>query len=288
MEGLMNATDLLSAQPLLSRFNPMKRIMFFDDFDNGINGWTELIGNYEDSLDSVLPPYRDHRPPQLSSISMWDTGTVGSMDGTYALKVATRPKKGHQAVTVKRITYRRACPIRMEAYFAFKPEASELRLSDQDVRSVGVLMDLQDDKERVMPHVRYLNCLNGEPQQRWQFKKDTVPFQNTGGTGKTVSHYHLSPENWLDIPGGRQKLCYNEIATKHNWHYLRLDFDLAGMKYLAFQCNDREIDVSGIDAMHIPAMSNLWCMLNLGFFAEADADKRVFFYLDSVLLSGEF
>ena len=27
---------------------------------------------------------------------------------------------------------------------------------------------------------------------------------------------------------------------------------------------------------------------HLGFFAEADSDKRVFFYLDSVLLSGEF
>jgi hypothetical protein len=57
--------DFLLAQPTLSRFNPMKRIMFFDDFDNGINGWTELIGNYEDTLDSVLPPYRDHRPPSF-------------------------------------------------------------------------------------------------------------------------------------------------------------------------------------------------------------------------------
>ena len=74
----MGGVDYMHAQPSLSRFNPMKRIMFFDDFDNGINGWTELIGNYEDSLDTVLPPYRDHRPPQLSSLSMWDTGSVGA------------------------------------------------------------------------------------------------------------------------------------------------------------------------------------------------------------------
>jgi hypothetical protein len=40
--------------------------------------------------------------------------------------------------------------------------------------------------------------------------------------------------------------------------------------------------------MHIPAMKNLWCMLNLAFFAEADEDRRVFFYLDSILLSGDF
>ncbi len=284
----MSSTDFLLAQPTLSRFNPMKRIMFFDDFDNGINGWTELIGNYEDTLDSVLPPYRDHRPPQLSNVSMWDTGSVGSMDGTYALKIATRPQKGHQAVSIKRITFREACLIRMEAYFTFKPEAAELRLSDQDVRSVGLLFDLQDERERVMPHIRYVNCLDGELQHKWQFKKDTVAFRKIGGTGKTVSHYHLSPEGWLDIPDGEQKLCYNEIATKHNWHYLRVDFDLTSMKYLAFQCNNREFDVSPLDSLHIPAMSNLWCMLNLAFFAEADTNKRVFFYLDSVLLSGEF
>ena len=274
--------------PRLSRFDPMKRINFFDDFDNGINGWTELIGNYEGSLDTVLPPYRDHRPPQLSNLSMWDTGSVGSMDGTYALKVATRSKKGHQAVTVKRVTYRKAGPIRMETYFAFKPEASELRLSNQDVRSVGVLFDLQDEAERVMPHIRYLNSLDGLAQQKWQYKKDSVPFHNIGKAGETVSHYHLSPDNWLDLSGGEQKLCYNEIATKHNWHYLRIDFDLAEMKYLAFQCNDRIFDVSGLDSLRVPAMSNLWCMLNLAFFAEADTDKRVFFYLDSVLLSGDF
>ena len=53
------------SQPQISRFDPMKRIIFFDDFDNGIGGWTELIGNYEGSLDTVLPPYVDHRPPQV-------------------------------------------------------------------------------------------------------------------------------------------------------------------------------------------------------------------------------
>jgi hypothetical protein len=130
--------------------------------------------------------------------------------------------------------------------------------------------------------------MEGKPVHTWQFKKDAVPFHNIGGSGKTVSHYHLSTENWLGIPGGDQELCYNEIATKHNWHYLRIDFDLAEMKYLALQCNDREFDVTGLEPLRVPAMPNLWCMLNLVFFAETDADKRVFFYLDSVLLSGEF
>jgi hypothetical protein len=280
--------DFQLAQPKLSRFDPMKRIFWFDDFDEGINGYTELIGNYEESLDSVIPAWRDMRPPQLSNLSMWDTGTVGSIDGTYALKIATRPKKGHQALALKRVTFRKAGPIRLECYFTFKPEATELELSDQDVRSIGVLFDLQDRKERVMPHIRYLNSLNGELQHRWQFKKDTVPFHKIGDSGRTVSHHHLSSEGWLDIPRGDQELCYNEIATKYNWHYFRMDFDLASMRYLALQCNNRNFDVTGLDSLHIPAMPNLDCMLNIGFFAEADADKRVLFYLDSVLLSGEF
>jgi hypothetical protein len=281
-------TELLRAQPGISRFNPLGRIIFFDDFDNGINGWTELIGNYEGSLDTVLPPYRDHRPPQLSNLSMWDTGSVGSIDGTYALKIATRAKKGHQSVSMKRVTFRKAGPLRLEFYFAFKPEASELLLSDQDVRSIGFLYDLQDARERVMPHMRYLNCLDGELQHKWQYKKETTRFHDIGGSGKTVSHYHLAPEGWIDVPGGQQRLCYNEIATKHNWHYVRHDFDLVEMKHLAFQVNDRQFDTSSLESIHIPAMPNLWCMLNVIFFAEADSDKRVFFYLDSVMLSGDF
>ena len=86
---------------------------------------------------------------------------------------------GALAVALKRLTYRKLGPVRLEAYFTFKPEASELRLSETDVRAVGVLFDLQDvDKpdrpaERIMPHIRYLNALDGEPVGRWQFKAQT-------------------------------------------------------------------------------------------------------------------
>ena len=73
--------------PQLSRFSPLERIITFDDFDTGLNGWTALIGNYEKSLDSMLPQYRDLRGPMLSNGTMWDTGSAGSWDGTYAMKV---------------------------------------------------------------------------------------------------------------------------------------------------------------------------------------------------------
>jgi hypothetical protein len=75
--------DLLHADPVLSKFDPLFRILFYDDFDRGMGGWSELIGNYEGSLDNMLPEYADLRPPMLSTATMWDTGSAGSMAGAY-------------------------------------------------------------------------------------------------------------------------------------------------------------------------------------------------------------
>ena len=279
--------------PALSRFDPLPRILVHDDFDRGLCGWTGLIGNYEGSLDTMLLPYRDLRAPQLSNLSMWDTGSDGSLSGTYAMKLATRARAGSMAVGIKRLTFRHEGPIRLEAYFTFKPEASALTLSSTDVRAVGVLFDLQvsdtvtDNPQRVMPHLRYLNAMEGESVERWQYKKEVEALHEIGGSGETKSHFHMGPEGWRDLPGGAQRLCYNEIATKQNWYYLRLDFDLAEMAFLRFQCNDRVFGMEGIEPMSFPAMANLWCMLNTLFFVETDCNKRAFLYVDSVVLSAE-
>jgi hypothetical protein len=165
---------------------------------------------------------------------------------------------------------------------------------ETDVRSFGFLYDLQVGDQhgaggqRVMPHLRFLNAEDGEHLQKWQFKRKTTDIVPIGTVGKTISHYHLAPTDWEDLPGGEQRLCYNEIPTKINWHYLRFDFDLATMKATGFQVNDRSFDLSTYESIRIPAMKNLWCMLNLCFFAETDTDKRAFAYLDSVCLSGDF
>ena len=192
--------SLLHANPRLSKFDPLSRIIYYDDFDEGLHGWSELIGNYEDTLDSMLPGYEDLRPPQLSNGTMWDTGSAGSMEGTYALKLATRPKKGHITADIKRVTWRHRGPIRLEFYFNFKPEATELRLSNTDVRAVGVLFDLQDEEYRWMPHIRYLNCFEGELMDKWQFKEKREPLHPIGGTGKTVSHFHPVSYTHLTLP----------------------------------------------------------------------------------------
>lgn len=280
--------SLLNADPALSKFDPLARIIFYDDFDWGLQGWSELIGNYDGGLDSMLPAYADLRPPMLSSATMWDTGTAGSMEGTYALKLATRPRVGHIAASLKRVTWRHRGPIRLEAFFTFKPEATEMVLSSRDVRSVGVLFDIQDQEKRWMPHLRYLNAMEGESKEKWQFKREREPMREIGDSGETRSHFHLAPTGWEDVAGGEQPLCYNEIATKQNWHYLRVDVDLATRAITALQCSERVHDVDHVEPMSMPAMPNLWSMLNVLFWVETDTAKRAFLYLDSVCLSGEW
>ncbi len=283
----------IPAQPGPGRFDPLPRILCHDDFDTGLCGWGALIGNYEGSLDTLLPGYRDLRPHMLSNLTAWDTGTAGALSGTYAMKLATRAQPGSLAVGIKRLTFRQPSRIRAEYYFTFKPEAVELRLSDTDVRAVGFGFALQDgDRKgegarRVMPHLRYLNSVEGQPVQRWQFKRALEPMRHIGGSGQTRSHFHLAPTGWEDVPDGDQRLCYNEIATKQNWHYLRVGIDLDAMCFTEFRCNDRLFDHTAIAPMVLGAMPNLWCMLNLFVWVEADCGKRAFLYVDTAMLSAE-
>lgn len=289
--AMMRAIRL--SDPDLSRFDPLRRIITHDDFSRGHCGWSQLVGNYEGSLDTMLPGYAQHTSAMLSTLGHWDAGSHGGFDSSYALKIATRPRPGAQNVAIKRLTTRDRGPIRFEAYVTFKPEANELKLSETDVRSFGFLFDLQGgdtdgDMERVMPHMRFLNAENGKHVQKWQFKPETTHFTPIGTEDKTASHYHLAPEGWQDLPGGDQKLCYNEIPTKVNWQYAKIGFDLATMRYTHFECNDVAYDMSGIGALQIDAMPNLRGMLNVGFFVESDADRRSSFYVDSILVSGEW
>ena len=281
----MNAT-------LLSRFDPLDRILFADDFDTGLNGWTLVMGNYEDSLDSMLEPYKGWRPPMLSNLTVWDTGTTGSFNGNYAMKLATTAKPEGMSYAIKRLTRRATGRLRAEYYFSFKPEPAELKLADTDVRCVAFGFDLQDGDRtsgarRVQPIVRYLNSHEGNRQQKWQFKRFLDEFYPIGGSGETVSFFPYGQTGWEDIPGGDQRLCYNEIATKINWHYLALDVDLGTMSMQQLRCNDRTFDLSALKAIEVKAMPNLWCMLQPFVYTQADTNRRAFFYIDSAVLSME-
>ena len=261
------------ADPQLSKFEPLEQIVLYDRFDCGLSGWTELLGDYEGRLENVTqyPELMDSRPPMLSTATMHDSGSAGAFSGTYSMKLATRPKEGHVAKALRRLTFRKKSRLQCELYFTFKPEASEIKLSELDVRGFGVSYDLQDDQRREWPAIRFLNAQAERRIERWQY--------HAGGTRAP----HL--DAWEDVPKGHQALCYNETATKQNWHYLRWLIDLQSSRYLELQCNDRSWDLA---ALRIPSVStnpNLRTLMNLGFFVEANADKRSFFYIDSILLS---
>lgn len=269
------------------KFEPLPKIIYHADFDTGYNGFTETIGNYEHSLDNIIPEMSDFRPPQLSNRPSWDTGTAGSLDGTYSLKLATRAKRGSTAVCTKRLTWTALKRIRMETWFGFKSEATELRVSDRDVRGFGFVLDLQDDRVRMLPRVRYLNCKDGQHIGKWQIKTERPPTREIGTTGEIVSINHYADEGYVDVPGGSHEMCFNELATKLNWHYLAVTFNLATMRFETIRCNDVTMDASGIAPFQIEVMPNLRGLLNTIFFVETDVDKRAFLYFDSILYSME-
>ena len=272
---------IIGADPALSRYDPLARIVFYDDFDQGLSGWTELRGNYsgaDATLFHLLPWNRDYRPPMLSNMTMPDTGTHGAMQGAYALKIASRPQAGHFADALKRITWARRGVYQAECYFTYKSEPSSLGLGEDVLGSFGVNLDLHDNDNRYRLAIRYLNARDGEMCQKWQYlaRGPIIPRENGWG-----------PEAYRDIPAGGQKLCYNETVTKSNWHYLRWVVDLRKREYVEFQCNDHQFDMRGMGPEVSPPFDNLWCLLNLGFSVHADADVRCFFLVDSVLLSME-
>ncbi len=47
----------------LSKYNPLPRILSFDDFDEGAHGWCELVGNHNGDLNELQPVFSDMRPP---------------------------------------------------------------------------------------------------------------------------------------------------------------------------------------------------------------------------------
>ena len=165
----------------LSKFRPLATILAYDDFDQGLNGWTELTGNYRQDTMAVVPghePFTDLRPPMLSSATFPIVGTHGSMSGIYSMKLATRavagPRRGEDPQGRLRPDPQAshlagARRVQFEMWFTYKPEADRPGIGEDEFRAFGVLWDLQDDEHRYFPAVRYLNAANGVVKQKWQF-----------------------------------------------------------------------------------------------------------------------
>jgi hypothetical protein len=304
----------------LSKFQPLKTILSYDDFDRGINGWTELTGNYRQDKMAVVPghePFTDLRPPMLSSATFPNVGTHGSMSGIYSLKLATRARaagaderimRGSFAQCLKRLTWQRLGLIQFEMWFTYKPEADRSGIGENDFRAFGVLWDIQDDRYRYFPAVRYLNAANSIMKQKWQFAQAQAASDEewSGNLETSISedmksavgakrgidpqwfgrrYRDGSTEGFRDIPKGGQKFCYNETIDKINWHYLRFLVDTSRRRYVELQCNARTFNLRGIQPTLADAYPRLSNLLNLALWVEADANRRCFLFVDSALIS---
>jgi hypothetical protein len=307
--GLVRA--LRAADPDMSRFNPLPRVLAHDRFDQGQHGWTELLGNYDgwSDLGTVDAHMSDFRPPQLSSCSFFDIGTHGALSGTYALKLATRPSAGHTAVAIRRLTMAGLGRVQLEAYFTYKAEAhstenqaatkrgagawdGNIHPSEQQFGAITLGSDLcGPDGVRYHCVARYQNTdLDNKFTRRWMYPvvPEPTPKEHLAGEaslGPRDDFTAPDPDDWRSI-GEPQMLCYNEVPTKVNWHYVRWMIDTDARRNVELQVNDRVYDLADVP---VPAYDDryesLENLLNFYVSVRTHTDVRNFLYLDSALIS---
>lgn len=298
-------TALIQANPQLSRYNPLPRIFFYDDFDQGINGWVELTGNHNGDLTRIREITRDLRPPQLSNCTFFDVGTHGSVNGVYSMKLATRPRAGHMSQAIKRMTFVKQGLVQLETYFTFKAEQSfnwsetekEAWDGNQDPSETyfGEFTFSNDNCEdhngaRYHCALRYVNAdEHGNLVQKWMYKtslQTSTKMQMSGMVSPPEDYHVQDPNDWEEIPGGYQPLCFNEIATKINWHYLRWVWDTRTRRNVELQVNNNVMDLRDIPVpVYDHPYSGLSHLLNFCIDVRTRRNVRNFLFLDSILVS---
>lgn len=296
----------------LDKFQPLRSIVCFDDFDNGLCGWTNLMPNYtldDFGVRNSIVEKTQWGPIMLSSGTFRFPGTHGSMDGIYSLKLATRPiarsyelppAPGSISHAIKRLTmHRKPDKLQFEMWYAYTTEQDRSGLSENDIRAFGICFDMQDQVARNFVGVRYLNAVNGELKKEWQYMQSAEvtdeewAYDTQGDWCKRGVDPIWYGKRYADgkadgyrfIPDSRQELCYNESDDKINWLYLRLTYDLKNRQYIEMQSRDRVFDLRGLQPTDVPPYARIEGLLNPLIWVETDSDRRVFLYVDSVVIS---
>lgn len=298
----------------MANFRPLAQVLSYDDFDDGHCGWLDLKPNY------VLPGFKQHvsvidhslwGPPMLSTATFRFPGTHGSMAGTYSLKLTTRPVAGPatEAPTpggmghaIKRLSRPSdISKLQIEAWYSYTAEQDRPGLGEKAIRAFGLVCDVQDGVRRGHPGVRYVNCTDGVMQQYWQVTSaaDVTDEEWAYGFEGDWGRRGIDPQwygrryadgasdGYKRIPGGDQKLIYNETDGKINWMYMRLLLDLKEYRYTEFQSGDRTFDLTGLAPSGGAPYERIHNLINPVFFVESDTNRRVFLYIDSVVISVE-
>lgn len=297
----------------LEKFRPLEKVVTYDDFDRGLNGWLDLTPNFVQDGFRSQPSQIDlgsWGPAMLSAAPMRFAASHGSMEGTYSLKLATRPTAGpyeerpadgSMSTVIKRLSrldedHRFA---QLEAWYSYTPEQDRPGTGEEDIRAFGMWFDIQDEQYRWQPGVRYVNSVNGTKVKRWQYFN--------ASEGVTREQWAGSPDGWeapgIDaiwcgrrysdgsadgfqwVPDGHQQLVYNESPDKINWLYMRMLVDLETREYVEFQSLGRTFDLRGLPTTPAAPYDGITNLINPVFFIETGTDRRVFMFLDSVVYS---
>lgn len=296
---------IVAADPRLSRFDPLPRILSYCDFDDGPGGWATLIGNHSGDLDEVEPIKRDLRPAQLSACGFFDIGTHGSMDGTYALKLATRADPRSWSTAMKRLTSRELGLVRFETYFTFKAEQTfggspegrgfdgNVSPSEEQFGFFTLMCDVWGgaDDRRFLCALRYVNTdKEGTLHRKWMYKlprlggssRDYVAGRLTGDRDDLDA---LSQDDWADVEDGYSPMCFNETATKINWHYLSWTFDTSTARSVELRVNEHVMDLTRVPVPTSGPWDALNHILNIRIDLHTHLPVRNFLFLDSTLIS---
>ena len=130
MEG-EDVERVLSYERGLGKFRPLSRVITYDDFDLGFNGWMDLTPNFvyaDFRSDASVVDLEKWAPTMLSAAPMRFAASHGSMEGTYSLKLSTRPvanryeeplAPGGMGIAIKRLSnFEDPEKIQMEAWYA--------------------------------------------------------------------------------------------------------------------------------------------------------------------------
>lgn len=307
--------QVLALDAALSKFRPLETIISYDDFDKGLRGWIDLHPNYVgENFNTLRYSHVDKTqwgPIMLSSASFRFAGTHGSMDGTYSMKLSTRPvankyteapAPGSLSHGIKRLTTHLPKGLRQfEMWYAYTPEQDRQGLSEQAMRAFGVFFDIQDDDYRYFIGARYLNAVDGEMVRKWQLfqAKDVSDLEWAYGVendwckkGIDAMWYGQrrkdgSTDGFEWVPDGYQDLCYNESDDKINWSYFRLLIDTDKREYVELQSGNTIFNLRGMKPTLTAPYARIKGLFNPGVWVENDTDRRVFFYIDSIVISGE-
>ncbi len=309
----MKQTPVVSTRPIgLEKYQPLEHILCYDDFDCGSCGWLDLKPNHTQKdfrpLKSVIDKTR-WGPCMLSTASYGLAGTHGSMDGIYSLKLTTHPVAaryeeppvaGSLGTAIKRLTLHRPKGLwQFETWFAYTPEQDRQGLGEASIRAFGFWFDVQDDHHRYQPGFRYVNSVNGELRQQWQIFQPKDVSNQEWGFGSDIEwakrgidaiwYGRRYPNGECDaytfLPDGKQQLCYNETDDKINWLYFRMLVDLDKREYVEMQSGNTVFDLRGTKVALCAPYARVRGLVNPVAWVEADTNRRVFLYLDSVVIS---